>query len=127
MKIGGFREVTLRRDPECGEEREECGFELGSGVVGFNVKHRTLWLRRYCVRSKGKQRQPQPQVEYPKVSWKEYNAKGNRLLYQAAVERKGLGIPWEPSIERSNDSNSPYVSLLTKIDKIGKNSGVRIS
>jgi hypothetical protein len=65
MKISGFRYVTLRRDPECREAREECGFELGSGIVGFDVKHRTLWLSGYRIRSKG---QWQVQVEHLTVS-----------------------------------------------------------
>jgi len=45
MKVGGYREVTLWRYPECGEERVECSFEFGNGVAGFDVEHCTLWLR----------------------------------------------------------------------------------
>ena len=37
MEDSGFGEILLRRGPERGEEREECGFEFGDGVVGFDV------------------------------------------------------------------------------------------
>jgi len=104
MKIGGLRDVILRRNPECREEREECSFEFGSGVVGFDVKHRTLWLGGYCVRSKGKQGRSQ-----------DYRIK------QAQKRRNLVQYPFHWKKQQS-----PCL-LLTKIDKTGKKSGVLIS
>jgi hypothetical protein len=44
VKVSGFGEIALGRNPGRGEDRVKCGFEFCDGVLGFDVKHSSLWL-----------------------------------------------------------------------------------